>query len=94
MRTYLLQKLGLEDMEVRVARMRETGLDEDEAAAHVIIGELGLDPVKLEAFRPRKVKNTKKIVREDQLEIYLAEGWDIYSTLPSGAIIVRKITHE
>jgi integrase len=93
-RTYLVQKLGLEDIEVRVARMRETGLEENEAAAQVIIGELDLDPVKLEAFRPRKVRNTKKIVREDQLEKYLREGWDIYSALPSGTIVVRKITYD
>lgn len=93
-RNYLVQKLGLEDMEVRVARMRDTGLEEEEAATHVIIRELGLDPVKLEAYRPRKVKNIKKIVREDQLEEYLDEGWDMYSTLPSGAIVVRKITYR
>jgi len=93
-RSYLIQKLGIEDMEVKVARMRETGLEEEEAASQVIIGELGLDPVKLEAFRSKKVKNTKKIVREDQLEGFLAEGWDIYSTLPSGAIVVRKITYQ
>lgn len=92
-RGYLIQKLGLEDMEIRVARMRETGLDEDEAAAKVIIRELGIDPVKMEAYRPKRVENTRKIVREDQLEIYLADGWDIYSTLPSGAIVVRKLTY-
>lgn len=81
-------------MEVKVARIRETGLKEEEATSHVIIGELGLDSVKLEALRSKKVKNVKKIVRENQLEEFLADGWDIYSTLPSGAIIVRKITYE
>lgn len=46
--------------------MKETGFKEEEAASQVVIGELGLDPVKLEAFRPRKIKNTKKIIRENQ----------------------------
>ena len=44
-------------------------LKEDEAATQVIIGELGLDPLKLEAFKPRKVKNTKKIVTEHHGQI-------------------------
>ena len=93
-KSYLVQKLGLEDMDMRVARMREAGLNEDEASTQVIIRELGLDPMRLEAFRPRKVKNTKKIVTEEHLEEYLSEGWDIHSTLPSGAIVLRKITYQ
>jgi len=93
-RAYLLQKLGIEDMEMKVARMRETGLEEDEAEATVIAGELGLDPMSLESLRSRRVKNTKKIVSEDELEGYLEEGWDIYSTLPSGSVVVRKVTYR
>jgi len=92
-RVYLLQKLGIEDMEMKVARMRETGLKEEEAEATVIAGELGLDPMSLESLRSRRMKNTKKIVSEDELEGYLEEGWDIYSTLPSGSVVVRKVTY-
>ena len=93
-RAYLLKKLGIEDMEMKVARMRETGLEEDEAEATVIAGELGLDPMSLESLRSRRMKNTKKIVTEDELERYLEEGWDIHSTLPSGSIVVRKVTYH
>lgn len=59
----LVKKLRLEDMDVRVTKMRETGIEEEKVTSHVIIRELGLDPVKLKAFRPRRMRNTKKIVR-------------------------------
>jgi hypothetical protein len=34
----------------------------------------------------------KKIVSEDELEHYLAEGWDVQTVLPSGKILIRKAT--
>ena len=93
-RAYLLKKLGIDDMEMKVARMREAGLEEDEAEANVNAGELGLDPMSLEALRSKRVKNTKKIVSEDELLEHLDDGWDIFSTLPSGSIVVRKVTYR
>lgn len=92
-RAYLISKLGIEDLEIKVARMRETGLDEDESETIVIVGELGIDPMRLEALRSSRVKNTRKTITEDQLDEYLEDGWDIYSTLPSGSIVVRKVTY-
>jgi len=52
-RQYLVQKLRVEDMGVRVARMREGGVGEDEAVVKVICGELGIEPMKLEVFKPK-----------------------------------------
>ncbi|NQT09068.1 site-specific integrase [Candidatus Bathyarchaeota archaeon] len=92
-RAYLLKKLNIEDLEIKVARMRETGLEEDEAETTVIAGELGLDPMSLEALKTSRMKNTRKTIPEDQLDDYLDDGWDIYSTLPSGSIVVRKVTY-
>ena len=87
-RQYLVQKLGIEDMEVRVAKMKEGGLGDDDAAAKVICGELGIEPFKLEVFKSKA--DPKKVVSEDELERYLAEGWDVQTVLPSGKILVRR----
>jgi len=32
----------------------------------------------------------KKVIREDELEHYLAEGWDVHTVLPSGKILIRR----
>ena len=29
-------------------------------------------------------RNPKKVIREEELERYLAEGWDVQAILPSG----------
>ncbi|MDJ0270878.1 MAG: hypothetical protein NXY59_10170 [Aigarchaeota archaeon] len=34
----------------------------------------------------------KRIVSEEELEKYLAEGWDVQTVLPSGRILIRKTT--
>ncbi|MEM3070684.1 MAG: site-specific integrase [Candidatus Bathyarchaeia archaeon] len=87
-RSYLIQKLGIGDVEVRVARLRETGLGEEEAYTRLICEELGVEPLRLEAF---KLKNPDpKIIDEEKLERYLAEGWEIQTVLPSGRILIRK----
>jgi hypothetical protein len=36
------------------------------------------------------VHNPQRIIREDELERHLAEGWDVQTVLPSGRILVRK----
>jgi hypothetical protein len=45
MRAHLIQKLNIKDMEVRVAKLREQGVDEEEANTRVIFGELGIEPI-------------------------------------------------
>ncbi|RLI46746.1 site-specific integrase [Candidatus Bathyarchaeota archaeon] len=86
-RRYLVKKLGIEDVEGKVAKMKEEGLGEGEAYARVVCGELGIKPMKIEASNK---KDPKKIVGEGELELYLAEGWDVQTVLPSGKILVRK----
>lgn len=86
-RQYLIQKLGIEDMDVRVGRLREGGLGEEESVVRTLCGELGIDPVKIKAFQP---EDPKKIVSENELTHYLAKGWDIQTVLPSGRILIKK----
>lgn len=47
------------------------GLSGEDAVARTLYSELGIDSVKIEAFKP---KDLKKIVSEDELPRYLAEG--------------------
>jgi len=90
-RQYLIKKLGIEDMEARVAKMSEGGLSDDDAYARVICGELGVEPIKVKALKAKNNSDPKRIVAEKELEHYLAEGWDVQTVLPSGKILVRKV---
>jgi len=47
----------------------------------------------LEGYKVREDVNSdpKKIVDEDELEKYLADGWDVQMVLPSGRILIRRI---
>ena len=87
-RQYLVSKLGIENAESRIAEMKEEGLGEDEAYARVVCRELGIKPMKIEV--PKKDRDPKRIVSEGELELYLAEGWDVQTVLPSGKILIRK----
>jgi hypothetical protein len=44
----------------------------------------------LEGYKIREKNDPKKIVREEELEHYLSEGWEFVSVLPSGRILVRR----
>jgi len=85
-RQYLIRKLGIEDAGIKVAKMTEKGLSEEEALTEVLCAELGVKPAKIE----ERKADPKKIVSESQLERYLAEGWDVQTVLPSGKILIRK----
>jgi len=37
-------------------------------------------------------KDPKRIVNEGELERYLAEGWDVQTVLPSGRILIKKVS--
>jgi len=41
-------------------------------------------------MRNTKRSDPKKVITEDELEQYLADGWDIDAVLPSGKIVVKK----
>ena len=89
-RNYLVQKLGIKDIEAKVAKMRDEGSNEEEAYAKIICGELGVEQIEIEAIKPRDSNDPKKIVDEDELERYLADEWDVQTVLPSGKILIRK----
>jgi len=85
-RQYLLQKLGIQDIGERIFRMKNNeGISELEAYAKVICKELGIKPIRLE-----RSEDPKKIVSEEELERYLAEGWDVQTVLPSGKILISR----
>jgi len=89
-RTYLIQKLGIKDVEVKVAKMRKEGLSEEEAHVRIICGELSVEPMRIEIIKPKDNSDPKKIIDENELEGYLNEGWNVQTVLPSGKILIRK----
>ena len=89
-RQYLIQKLGIRDVDVRIAKVRGQGLSEDEAYAKVICGELGVKPIEIQVSKPKDNSDPKKIVSEDELEEYLGDSWEVQTVLPSGRILIRK----
>jgi hypothetical protein len=88
-RDYLFSKLGIQDMEVRVTKLRETGLTEETAQANLICNELGIKPFHIEASQPNN-GDPKKLVTEEELEQHLTDGWDVQTVLPSGKILVKR----
>ncbi len=82
--TRRVMKLGIESMDVKVAKMREEGLNEDDTYLKIICEELGVKPIKVEALKPKNDNSDpKRIVAEEELEHYLAEGWDVQTVLSS-----------
>jgi hypothetical protein len=90
-KAYLIQKLKIDDMEVRVAKLRAQGYDDDVSVARMLYGALGIDPLRIDTL-VQKTENDdpKKIVAERELERHLSEGWDVQTVLPSGKILIRK----
>jgi hypothetical protein len=90
-RTYLIQKLGIQDMEVCVAKLRVQGYDDDASVARTLYGALGIDPLRIDAMTAKRENgDPKKIVAEDELARHLADGWDVQTVLPSEKILIRK----
>jgi len=75
--------LGIDLLEVKVAKERELGreLSREE--------ELQLFEEELKKLREGK-HNPQRIIREEELERYLEDGWHFVSILPSQRILVRK----
>jgi integrase len=76
--------LGIDLLEVKVAKEKELGreLNKDE--------ELELFENELKKLREGK-SNPHRIVSENELESYLAEGWQFVSVLPSQKILIKKL---
>jgi len=75
--------LGLDLIEIKVAKEKEVGreLDKEE--------ELELFENELKKLR-EGTHNPQRIVREDELENHLSNGWQFVSVLPSHRILIRK----
>jgi len=75
--------LGIDLIEIKIAKEKELGkeLSKDE--------ELELYENELKKLREGK-HNPQRIIYENELEKYLAEGWQFVSILPSQKILIRK----
>jgi len=73
---------GLDLVEIKVAKEKELGreLSKEE--------EIQLFEEQLRKIRENP--DPQKIVREEELEKYLADGWQFISVLPSKRILIRK----
>lgn len=85
------KSLGFRDIELKVAKLRETEpeIGEEEAVGKIVRADL-LKQLQVEARKKKRSDDPKKIVSEEELEGYLAEGWDMRAVLPSGKIIIEK----
>jgi integrase len=86
------RSLGITEIDVKMARIRQSkpNLSEEEALGKIIREELGITKPRPETPQKRTDKDPKKVIEEDELESYLAQGWDVQTVLPSGKILVRK----
>jgi integrase len=86
------RSLGIKEIEVKMAAARkaEPNLSEEEALGKIIREELGI--AKPDISQKKMSRDPKKVIKEDQLEHYLAQGWDVQTVLPSGKILIRKPT--
>ena len=75
--------LGIDLLDVKIAKEKELGreLETDE--------EIELLENEIKKLR-ENLDDPQIIVREDELEDYLADGWEFVSVLPSRKILIRK----
>ena len=88
---YLMQKLGIQDMNVRVAKMKESGYSEDEGYVRVICGELGIEPMKIEAFKtffPAKARPIALILPSSRSQDRVLHG--AFLQVPLGTAMTDK----
>jgi len=80
----LAVSFGIDPMKVRVEKQKKLGRDPT--------SEEEIEAIQNEIKKLRSGdSDPKKIVSEDELEHYLAEGWDVQTVLPSGRILIRKM---
>ncbi|MCP8305383.1 MAG: hypothetical protein H3Z50_07980 [archaeon] len=67
----------------------------EEALAKYKTVDEAMDEIRKLNLRSYKVNNSnsdpKKIVKEEELENYIVEGWDVQTVLPSGKISIRRL---
>ena len=76
--------LGIDLMEVKITKEKELG---KELTAEE---EIALFENEMKKMRIAKEDDPQIIVREEQLETYLKDGWQFVSVLPSQKILIRK----
>jgi len=83
--------LGIEGIEIKIAKLkeREPNLSEEDAIGRIVKEEL-IRSLGVETRKAKENSDPKKIICEDELEGYLAGGWDFVTVLPSGKILVRR----
>jgi len=84
------EAFGIDPLRVRIERQKETGkeptVDEEIIAIQTEIKKLRPDN--------KNGKDPKRIISEEELHKYLADGWDVSSVLPSGKIIISKTEYS
>jgi hypothetical protein len=90
-----LRKKQILDM-VRVLGFPEDKIKrvEEAPAKHKTVDEaMGeIRRLSLEGYKLRERSDPKKVIDEAELKHYLAEGWDVQTILPSGRILIRRLT--
>lgn len=74
--------LGIDLIDVKIAKEKELGRE--------LTKEEEIRLFEDEMKKLREQPDPQKIIREDELEEYLAEGWQFVSVLPSRRILVRR----
>ena len=85
------RSLGIKEIEVKITKLMEAepNLSEEEAIGRIVKEEL-IRSLEAKISKTQENSDPKKIVCEEELERYLAEGWEFVSVLPSGKILIRK----
>jgi len=73
---------GLDLVEVKIAKEKELGRELNKEEEIQLFEE--------EIKKIRENPDPQKMVREEELEKYLADGWQFVSVLPSKRILIRK----
>jgi len=93
------ETLGIKNVEIKIAKMKEkqSKIDETEALGKIIREELGLKPMTIESGRKRKETNQgaqkrfeSKIVSEGEVVSCVEGGWEIIKELKNGKLVVRR----
>lgn len=98
------KSLGIEEIDVKIQKIREghSELDEMEALGKIMREELGIKPLQTKPIKYLEKNNSEncsnnncnryesKIVLEKELLPYLNEGWDIVKEFRNGEIVIRR----
>lgn len=83
LKTVAKSLFGLDLMEVKVAKERE--------AQRALAADEQIELFENEIKRVRESQqDPQRIVGEDEFEVYLSQGWQFISVLPSHRILIRK----